>query len=254
VRRARVRRVALVGALALAACSKPTGDTAPATGAPSASGATAAMAPSASASAAPAAHPMKDYTDPPADRIGVLAPGTGIPVGAKVPDIHGRDLDGKDVSLSSLYTKGPILLAFYRGGWCPYCSSENHALATAYPEYQKRGVTPVTVSVDTPDAEAKTKATYAIPFPVLSDSDAKMIEAFHVVNHVDEATFAKMKGFGLDIESYSGKAHHEIAIPALFLIDRAGVVRWAHSDPDFKVRPSTAQILAAIDATKLASR
>jgi peroxiredoxin len=247
-------RAALVGALVLAACSKPAGDTAPAASAPSASGTTAAMAASAPASATPVAHPMKDYSEPPGDRIGVLAPGTGIPVGQKVPDIHARDLDGKDVSLSSLYTKGPILLAFYRGGWCPYCSSENHALATAYPEYQKRGVTPVTVSVDTPDAEAKTKATYTIPFPVLSDSDAKMIEAFHVVNHVDDATIAKMKGFGLDLESYSGKAHHEIAIPSLFLIDRTGVVRWAHSDPDYKVRPSTAQILVAIDATKLASR
>jgi peroxiredoxin len=195
---------------------------------------------------------MKDYADPPSDRVGTLAPGTGIPVGQRVPDAHARDLDGNDVSLSSLYGKGPILLAFYRGGWCPYCSSENHALATAYPEYQKRGVTPVTVSVDTPAAEAKTKATFAIPFPVLSDSDATMIEAFHVVNKVDDATLSKMKGFGVDLESYSGKPHHEIAIPSLFLIDRTGIVRWAHSDPDFKVRPSTAQILAAIDHAKLA--
>ena len=74
------------------------------------------MTPATSASvAAPAPH-TKDYTDPPAARIGVLAPGTGIPVGQKVPDVHGRDLEGKDVSLSSLYTKGPILIAFYRGG------------------------------------------------------------------------------------------------------------------------------------------
>ena len=115
-------------------------------------------------------------------------------------------------------------------------------------------MTPVTVSVDTPDAEAKTKATYAIPFPVLSDSDATMIEAFHVVNKVDDATLAKMKGFGVDLERSSGKTHHEIAIPSLFLVDRTGVVRWAHSDPDFKVRPSTAQILAAIDAAKLTER
>ena len=171
-----------------------------------------------------------------------------------MPDIHARDLDSKDISLSSLYSKGPILLAFYRGGWCPYCSSENHALATAFPEYQKRGVTPVTVSVDKPNAEAKTKATYAIPFPVLSDSDATMIEAFHVVNKVGDQTLAKMKGFGVDLESHSGKTHHEIAIPSLFLIDRTGVVRWAHSDPNIKVRPSTAQILAAIDAAKLASK
>jgi peroxiredoxin len=237
-------------ALVSGGCSKPAGDAAPSASGPSASGMTASV----SASAKPSGPTMKEYSDPPADRIGTLAPGTGIPVGQRVPDIHARDLGGNDVSLSSLYTNGPILLAFYRGGWCPYCSSENHALATAYPEYQKRGVTPVTVSVDKPDAEAKTKATYTIPFPVLSDSDATMIEAFHVVNHVDDGNVAKMKGFGLDIESYSGKTHHEIAIPSLFLIDRTGVVRWAHSDPDFKVRPSTVQILAAIDATKLSSR
>ena len=240
----------LLAAVVATTCSKPEATKAE----------TAAMSPPSSAPSAvpmaastPAPH-MKEYADPPADRVGVLAPGTGIPVGQKVPDIHARDLDGKDVSLSSLYSKGPILLAFYRGGWCPYCSSENHALATAYPEYQKRGVTPVTVSVDTPDAEAKTKATYAIPFPVLSDSDATMIEAFHVVNKVDDATLAKMKGFGVDLESDSGKTHHEIAIPSLFLIDGAGVVRWAHSDPDFKVRPSTAQILAAIDAARLTDK
>jgi peroxiredoxin len=194
---------------------------------------------------------MKPYSDPPADRIGQLAPGTGIPVGSKVPDGTARDLDGHQVSLASLYTKGPILLAFYRGGWCPFCNSENHALATAYPEYQKRGVTPVTVSVDEPDAEAKTKATYAIPFPVLSDSDATMLEAFHVVNNVDDATLAKLKSLGVDLETYSGRSHHKIAIPSLFLIDRTGIVRWAHSDPEYKVRPSTAQILAAIDAVHL---
>ena len=233
---------------ALTGCSKPSGSSA-VTSAPTTSSA-APVSTTASPAGSAGATPMKPYTDPAADRIGVLAPGTGIPVGQKVPDIHARDLDGNDVSLSSLYSKGPILLAFYRGGWCPFCATENHALATAYPEYQKRGVTPVTVSVDKPDQEAKTKATYVIPFPVLSDSDATMIEAFHVVNKVDDATLAKMKGFGVDLEGYSGKAHHEIAIPALFLIDRTGVVRWAHSDPDFKVRPSTAQILSAIDGVK----
>ena len=188
---------------------------------------------------------------PPADRVGVLAPNTGIPTGQRVPDGHGLDLDGKDVALSSLYAKGPILLAFYRGGWCPYCSGEIHALTMAFPDYQRRGVTPVAVSVDKPDAEAKTRATFAIPFPVLSDSDAAIIEAFHVVKKVGDGEFAKMKGFGVDLESYSGKTHHEMAIPALFLIDRGGIVRWAHSDPDFKMRPSTAQILAAIDAAHL---
>jgi hypothetical protein len=55
-------------------------------------------------------------TDTPAPRVGTLAPGTGIPVGQKVPEARLRDLEGKEVTLSSLYTKQPILLVFYRGG------------------------------------------------------------------------------------------------------------------------------------------
>jgi peroxiredoxin len=94
-----------------------------------------------------------------------------------VPDVRARDLAGKNVILSSLYSKAPILLAFYRGGWCPYCNSEIHALTVAYPELQRRGVVPVAISVNKPDAEATVKASYAIPFPVLSDGDAMAIEA-----------------------------------------------------------------------------
>jgi peroxiredoxin len=202
-----------------------------------------------SASAQPASTtPKRELTAPPADRVGVLAPDTGVPVGQQVPEVHGIDLAGREVALSSLYANGPILLAFYRGGWCPYCNAEIRAMTSAFAEYQKRGVTPVAVSVDKPEAEAKLGATYEIPFPVLSDRDAAMIEAFRVVKKVSGEELEKMRGFGVDLESSSGQRHHEIAIPSLFLIDRSGVVRWAHSDPDFKVRPSTEQILAALDA------
>lgn len=254
-------RLALVVA-AIASCSKPSNDPTPAAAASSA--APQVVASSAPATAASSAAPagtasasapmMKESAAPPADRVGVLAPNTGIPVGKKVPAVHALDLDGKDVTLASLYTKGPILLAFYRGGWCPYCNAELHAFSTAYPEYQKRGVTPVAVSVDKPEIEAKTKATWTIPFPVLSDGTATVIEAFHVVKKLEGDELAKYKGYGVDLEAYSGNTHHEIAVPALFLIDRGGVVRWAHSDPEYKVRPTTAQILAAIDAAKLPTR
>jgi hypothetical protein len=101
------------------------------------------------------------------------------------------------------------------------------------------------------DEASKTNATYSIPFPVLSDSDLSMIEGFHVAMHVDDAQLAKLKSFGVDLEQYSGKGHHTIAIPSLFLIDKKGVVRWAHSDPTYTQRPSTSQILAAIDGVRL---
>lgn len=188
------------------------------------------------------------YENPKPARVGVLAPGTGIPVGERVPEVSAVDLEGHSVTLASLYGQGTILLTFYRGGWCPYCNMEIHSLTAAYPEFQKRHVTPVALSVDLPEAESVTQATYKIPFPVLSDTSAASLLAFHVVNQVDEPTVRRMNAAGVDLEHYSGQSHHEIAIPSLFLIDKSGKVRWAHSDPDFKVRPSTAQLLAAIDA------
>jgi peroxiredoxin len=190
-------------------------------------------------------------TDTPAPRLGTLAPGTGIPVGQKVPEARLRDLEGKEVMLSSLYTKQPILLVFYRGGWCPFCNTQIHQLSMTYPEYRKRGLEVVAVSVDVPEVEARLKATYSIPFPVLSDSDAAVIEAFHVVNTVPNSEITIHKVIGSDLEDFSGQKHHKIAVPALFLIDTTGTVRWAHSDPDFQVRPSTAQVLAAIDGAGL---
>lgn len=239
-----VNRAASLAIVAFfAACSRKPTDVAPMTSSSPSAGPAGA--------AASTAHPVptpRAYAAPPAKRVGVLAPGTGIAVGEHVPELAARDLSGKEVTLSSLYATGPILLAFYRGGWCPYCNMEIHQLTEGYPEFQKRGVTPVALSVDQPEAEALLKATYVIPFPVLSDIDAHVIEAFHVVNSVSPEDFATMKAKGVDLERYSGRTHHEIAIPSLFLIDRTGVVRWAHSDPDFKVRPATAQVLAAIDA------
>ena len=238
-----------------ASCSKSASDPSPKANASNASdppvaAAASATTPASVASSPPASH-MKDYAAPAPDRLGVLAPGTGVAVGQRVPNVSALDLDGKHVSLAELYERGPNLLAFYRGGWCPYCNTEIHALTQAYPEYRKRGVTPVAISVDKPEEGVKLKASYVIPFPVLSDSDAKSLDAFHLVKKVSDEEAAKMKSFGVDLEAFSGKTHHEIAIPALFVIDRTGTVRFAHSDPDFKVRPTTAQLLTAIDALKL---
>lgn len=211
---------------------------------PTSTGGSAAPPVPASARAAP---PRKELTPPPTERLGVLAPGTGVAVGSKVPDVHARDLDGHDVSLSSLYAESPVLLVFYRGGWCPYCNTEIHALTTAYPEFRKRGVRPVAISVDRPDEAAATKATYTIPFPVLSDTHAAVVEAFHVAKKLDAGEVLAMKQKNVDLEAHAGDAHHVISIPSLFLIDKSGTVRWAHSDPDFKVRPTTRQMLDAID-------
>ena len=195
---------------------------------------------------------MNETRTPEPQQLGTLPQDIGIAAGQPAPDAMLHDADGQSIQLRDLVANGPILLVFYRGGWCPYCNFQIHELTAAFAEFERRGVTPVAVSVDQVEEASKTTPTYTIPFPVLSDPDLAAHRAFRVVHHADDAEVTRLNGFGLDIERSSGRNHHDFAIPSIFVIDRAGVVRWAHADPDYKVRPSTLQLLAAIDALDLA--
>ena len=110
------------------------------------------------------------------------------------------------------------------------------------------------ISVDRIEEAAKTQATYSIPFPVLSDPDLAAHTAYRVTHRVEADEFSRLQGFGMDLEGASGQTHHVIATPALFVIDAEGVVRWAHADRDYTVRPSPSQILAAFDRLQLHAR
>ncbi|MGE0454766.1 MAG: peroxiredoxin family protein [Vicinamibacteria bacterium] len=206
------------------------------------------VAPAGAQTPTPEASPrQRAHSNPPESGLGTLPPGVGIPVGEEAPDARLRSADGSEVSLHDLTRGGAALLVFYRGGWCPYCNFQIRQLTETYPELRRRGVTPVAISVDRVQEAARTQATYEIPFPVLSDPDLAAHRAYRVLHQADAAEVARLGAAGIDLERSSGRAHHVIATPALFVIDREGVVRWAHADPDYKVRPSPAQILAAID-------
>ncbi len=210
----------------------------------------AAPHPSVQAAPKPSAAParkQKQTAAPSKDQLGTLPEGVGVPVGQEAPSATVQDFRGKEVELSKLWAKGPVLLVFYRGGWCPYCNFQVRELTRAFPKFRERKVTPVLVSVDRPSESAKTQAAYEIPFPVLSDPELALHKAYQVLNEVDDETLAKYEKFGVDLEAQSGQKHHTIAVPAVFLVDSTGVVRWAHADKDYKVRPSTEQLLAAID-------
>jgi peroxiredoxin len=170
-----------------------------------------------------------------------------VKVGEQAADAELEDFHGTKVSLAKLWAKGPVLLVFYRGGWCPFCNFQVRSLARAYPDFQKRAVTPALIRVDRPSEAAKTQANYSITFPVLSDPDLVAHRAYRVLQEVDDATLAKYEEWGIDLEKSSGRSHHTIAIPSMFLIDETGVIRWAHADRDYKVRPTIEQLLSALD-------
>ena len=119
-------------------------------------------------------------------------------------------------------------------------------MSTSFAALEKLGLMPVAVSVDEMEGVAKTSATYEVPFALLSDPDLKAHEAYHVVNAVKGDAAAKLRSFGIDLERWSRRKHHKIAIPSLFAIDQRHVVRFAHAARDHRTRPSMKDLLAAL--------
>ena len=208
-------------------------------------------APTANEKPLAAKKPMaKETSDTASDHLGKLPEGVGLKLGSPLPELKLQSSEGDEVDVNALAKTGTLMLVFYRGGWCPFCNYQIHSLAKAYPEFQKRGVTPVAISVDLPNEASKTQTSWKIPFPVLTDPELVAHKAFNVLNQLDDSGLAKLKGHGIDLEQRTGQKHHTIAIPSIFIIND-GKVAWAHADTDYKTRPSTTQLLKVIDNLKL---
>lgn len=185
------------------------------------------------------------------ERLGTAAQGDGLEVGAVAPDARLETIDGGETTLAALFAHGATMLVFYRGGWCPFCSFQVHELSEAYPRFEERGVRLVLVSVDRPEESARTSQAYAIPFPVLSDSDLVAHRAYRVLQVVDDETLAHYHEMGIDLEAASGRDHHTIAIPSIFVIGADGLILFRHVDRDYRTRPSAEQLLRMLDGLRL---
>jgi len=182
-----------------------------------------------------------------AEVLGTNDEGIGLAPGDKVASFNVHSFDGEAVSWQGLLERAPLLVVFYRGGWCPYCNVQIRQLTLAYPKFEERGILPVLISVDRPDASSLVQNAYEIPFPVLSDPALSAHEAFAVTMEVDAATVERYKEYGIDLPAWSGREDHKIAVPSAFFVDKSGVVRWAHSARDYRVRPSPQQLLDVAD-------
>lgn len=171
----------------------------------------------------------------------------GLAVGMPVADFNVRDSNGAPVSLVDLRGQAPLLVIFYRGGWCPYCNVQIREMTEAWPEFEKRGVLPVLISADKPDAAAMAESLYEIPFPVLSDPELSAHDAFQVTMTLPDNLVDVYKNYGIVLEDWNGEGHRKFAVASAFLVGSGGVVQWAHSSTDYKARPSAAQLLNMLD-------
>jgi len=156
--------------------------------------------------------------------------------GQKAPEAKLKDLNGSDVSLESLYKQKPLVIVFFRGGWCPICTRHTQQLIRVYPQLKEAGFEMVGISPDSVVGSNANVKKSSIPFPIYSDSSVQVARQFGLAFTVDNETVEKYKGFGIDLEKASGQSHHALPIPAIYIVNQEGVITFAHSNPDYRQR------------------
>jgi peroxiredoxin len=173
---------------------------------------------------------------------------SALKAGAPVADFSLPDASNRPVRLSALLSKGPVVLSFYRGGWCPYCNLELRALQMALPDFERLGASLVAISPQTPDESLSTAEKNALSFTVLSDTDSKVAQAFGVAFDLGEELRPIYTRFGHALPDKNGDDSWRLPIPATYVIGSDGIIALASVDIDYRNRLEPADIIATLTA------
>jgi peroxiredoxin len=174
----------------------------------------------------------------------------GLAVGTKAPDVTVTGIDGKSVQLAALYKDGPVVLTFYRGGWCPICNRALSAWHDKMDALNAAGGTFVALTPEKPDLAAATREKVKGDYQVYSDGTFAAAKAFKVHFVVDDDTKAKYQQFGLKVAEANVSGTWELPAPATFVIDKRGVIRWSFADWDYKKRADPDEVIRAVQALR----
>ncbi len=156
-----------------------------------------------------------------------------------------RNANGTAVELDQLLLKGPVVLTWYRGGWCPYCNLTLHRLQEELPKFKAAGATLVALSPELPDSSLSTSDRHALQFEVLSDPGNAVARSYGVV-HKLTAPVAESYQASFDLHAYDGDTSDELPLPATYVIGTDKVITYAFLNADYRNRAEPRDILKAL--------
>ena len=169
-----------------------------------------------------------------------------LQVGDTAPDFLLPDEEGRLHSSKQLREAGPLVVSFYRGGWCPFCSAELRALQAIKSKLDALQAKVVVLSPDTRDLPRRLKQQLNLDLTMLADVDHGVAASYGIVFRVPDETRAHYAGLGHDFGHRHGMSEWMLPIPATYIIDQDGVVRGAFVEPDFTIRQEPSDILSRV--------
>jgi len=173
--------------------------------------------------------------------------GRALQEGDHAPNFRLPDAQGGSIELNALLKRGPVVLVFYRGQWCPFCNLELRAYQKLLPQLQALGSSLLAVSPQTPDNSLSTAEKNELAYPVLSDVGLHVARAYGLAFDLPpELVQLYQRQWNNDLVKWNGEGGWSLPIPATYVIGRDARIVLAHVDPDYRERLEPEAVLACL--------
>ena len=156
------------------------------------------------------------------------------------------NVKGEMISSEALRRDGPIVLSFYRGGWCPYCNLELKALQGVIDEIRALGASLIAISPQVPDASLSTAEKNELDFEILSDVNSEVADQYRLTFSLDEELRPIYKNWGADVAAVNDDPDWKLPLPATYVIDQDGKIIHSFVDEDYTLRLDPEEILDSL--------
>jgi peroxiredoxin len=166
--------------------------------------------------------------------------------GDVAPSFSLKDPEGNVVNSADLLKRGPLVLSFYRGVWCPYCNMELQALEAAKPEFDRYGASLVAISPQTTPNSRKSVRQNKLSFPILSDVKGKVGAAFGLRFDLPDYLVELYKQLKNDLPTFNDDPSWSLPMPARYVIGQNGVILYSEVNPDYTRRPEPEDMIPVL--------
>lgn len=168
--------------------------------------------------------------------------------GMAAPEFTIRQADGTPYTFAAGARAKPVIVTFYRGGWCPYCNRYLWEMRDAEQALLDLGYEMLFISADRPEKLKEVLEESGLQYTLLADNDLVAARAFGIAFRVSDDYFSKLLAHDIDLEDASGRDHHALPVPAVFVIGADGIIDFQYLNPDYTVRVDPDVLVAAARA------
>ena len=169
-----------------------------------------------------------------------------VKAGETAPLFGLRCRRGDFINLPGLLSRGPVVVSFLWGDWCPFCVLELKALAAVHPEIERLGATLVALFPQARGKSSSLGSDTEPPFPILQDTGCEIAARYRIAFTVPQQFRAAYLALGYPNSARTGSKGYVLPIPATYVLDSTGLVVLSYLDADHTTRLEPTEIIAAL--------